>query len=77
MTKDEFLRELERQLEIPEGSIKEHQSLPEIEAWDSMAAVLFMALADEKLNVAVSGNQIAAAKTVSDLLALLGARVAG
>ena len=40
-----------------------------------MAAVLFIALADEKLGVAVSGDQIASSKTINDLTSLLGDRL--
>ncbi len=76
MTKGEFLRELEVQMELPSGSLNEHKRLTEIEGWDSMAAVLFIALADEKTGVAVSGDRIAKSKTVSDLLGLLGDRLA-
>ena len=46
-----------------------------IEAWDSLAAVLFIALADEKVGVTVSGDQIARAKTLNDLLSLLGEKL--
>jgi acyl carrier protein len=76
MTKPEFLRLLEGQMEIPEGSLNENERLADIEGWDSMAALLFMALADEKLGVTVVGNDIAKSKTISDLLALLGDRLA-
>jgi acyl carrier protein len=72
MTKQEFLRLLEGQLEVGEGSLNENQALADLEGWDSMAAVLFIALADERLGVSVVGNQIARAKTINDLLSLLG-----
>ena len=72
MTRNEFLRELEEQMELPANSVKENQVLTELESWDSMATVLFIALADERVGVTVSGNQIAKAKTVHDLLSLLG-----
>jgi acyl carrier protein len=75
MSKSEFLRALERQMEIAEGALKEDRLLSQTEGWDSMAAVLFIALADEKLGAAVSGNQIAQASTVRDLLALTGDRL--
>ena len=75
MTRSEFLRGLERQMEIPQGSVREDQLLSQTEGWDSMAAVLFIAYADEKLGVGVSGNQIASAKTFGDLLAIVGDRL--
>lgn len=72
MTKSEFLRLLEAQLEVPSGSLNGNRRLAEVEAWDSMAAVLFIALADEKLGAAIVGNDIAQCKTVDELLSLLG-----
>ena len=75
MTKGEFLQALEGQLEVPENSLNENQRLADVAAWDSMAAVLFIALADEKAGVTVSGDQIAKSKTVKQLLDLLGDRL--
>jgi acyl carrier protein len=75
MTKGEFLRALETQLEVPAGSLNGNQVLTELSSWDSMAAVLFIALADEKLGVTISGDQIARSKTINDLMSLLGDRL--
>ena len=62
-------------MEVSEGVLKEDQLLSQTEGWDSMAAVLFIALADEKLGANISGNQIAHASTVRDLLVLVGDRL--
>ena len=67
MTKHELLRDLEQQLEMPAGSLKEEQALNDLRGWDSMASVLFIALVDEKLGANVTGDQISNAKTVGDL----------
>lgn len=75
MTKSEFLRALEGQLEVPEGSLKADQTIRDLSTWDSMAGVLFIALADEKLGVTVSGDEIARSKTINDLLSLVGDRL--
>jgi len=72
MTRTEFLRALEGQLELPEGTLNGNQALADVEGWDSLAAVLFIALADEQVGVIVSGDQIAKSKTLDDLLSLLG-----
>jgi acyl carrier protein len=76
MTRAEFLRTLEGELELPEGSLNENQALTDVDGWDSMAAVLFIALADEKVGVIVSGDQIAKSRTLNDLLLLLGDKLA-
>jgi acyl carrier protein len=75
MTKVEFLRALESQLEVPEGSLNGKQAIRDLSSWDSMAGLLFIALADEKLGVIVSGDQIARSKTIDDLMSLLGDRL--
>ena len=72
MTRNEFLRTLEGEMELPAGSLNEHQALADVDGWDSMAAVLFIALADQKVGVVVSGDQIARSRTLSELLSLLG-----
>jgi acyl carrier protein len=72
MTRREFLGELEGQLEIPAGSLDPAKPLNELEGWDSLAAVLLIGLADEKLGVTLSGEQIAKGRTLDDLLGLLG-----
>jgi acyl carrier protein len=76
MTKQEFLRALEGELALPVGSLKGNSALAELEGWDSMAAVQFIALADEKIGVSISGHQINTAKTIDQLVDLLGDRLA-
>jgi len=75
MTKQEFVRALEAELEKPEGSLDPDQALTDVEGWDSLAVLLFISLSDAKFGVILSGDQIAGAKTVNDLLLLLGDRL--
>ena len=77
MTKSEFLRALEEALEVPAGSISEGKTLAELHSWDSMAALTFLSLADQKLQVTVTGSQLQKCKTVSELLGLLGDKLGG
>jgi len=72
MTTYDFLRALEITLEIDPGSIAGNESLDDVGWWDSMAALTFMAVADEQLQVTISGEQLAKCKSVPDLLGLLG-----
>ena len=76
MNSAEFLRKLEEALEINPNSLDESQGLTDLESWDSMSALIFMALADEELQTAVTGHQIAQCTTVGDLMALLKDAVA-
>jgi acyl carrier protein len=75
MTKLEFLRALEEALEVAPGSISEDKALKDLKCWDSMAALTFLSLADQKLQVTITGSQLQSCKTVSDLLGLLGEKL--
>jgi acyl carrier protein len=77
MTKEQFVRELEESLEIDAGTLARTRTLDDPAYWDSMSALTFMALADEKLHVALSGDQVVKCKTVDELLALLGDKLSG
>jgi acyl carrier protein len=74
MSKSQLLRLIEDSLDVPAGTLHEDQVLEELSSWDSMAAILFISVAEE-MGVPISGDQIAKAKTVGDLLFLLGDRI--
>ena len=75
MKAQEFLTALEEALEVPPGTIKPTDALKDLGCWDSMAALIFMALADQKLQVSVSGAEMQSCQTVPDLLSLLGSKI--
>jgi len=64
--------ELERVLELSPGSIKGNEALADIH-WDSMSAIMFIAMADEKFSAKISPEKLTQAKTIHDLHALIGA----
>ena len=76
MTRDQFVRELESSLEIPVGTLMHAKTLEDPAYWDSMSALTFMALADEKLQLTLTGDQVVKCKTIDDLLALVGEKLA-
>lgn len=73
-TKD-FLLALDEMLELDPGTLTGTEALDELENWDSLAVISFIALVDEKLGTVVAGEKLAKAKTVADLLALAGIAV--
>lgn len=77
MTTAEFHRELENTLVMPAGSITGHEVLANLRAWDSMASIAFIAMADEKFGASVSAERLAACRTVADLAALFPGKVGG
>ena len=75
MTTAEFYRELEEVLEMPANSITGAEKLADLTAWDSMAAISFIAMADSKLKASVSADKLAACTSVADLAALFPGKV--
>lgn len=77
MNKKEILMMLDELIETDPGTLTGDEVLKELEGWDSLAAIEFLALVDEHLGIAVSPKQIATSKTVNDVLALLGDHLTG
>lgn len=70
MTREEFLTAFHDLLEIPGAALKGDEQLGELEEWDSLAVLNFIALVDERCGIAVPPKQIVACKTVNDLYQL-------
>lgn len=70
ITENQLHRELETLLELPENSVSSSDTLESIR-WDSMAVVMFIAMADDKFSIAVPPSKLADAKTVDDVFKLL------
>jgi acyl carrier protein len=72
MTMDEFLGQMAEIVEVPAGSLKAQDKLEDLEGWNSMAMVAFIALADEHFGKTLSPRQFAPCVTVNDLAVLTG-----
>jgi len=68
MTRQEFLTSVDSILELPEGTLTGAERLEDLEQWNSMAMISFVALADENSGVKLSLRQLASCSTVADLL---------
>ena len=75
MNTTEFLLALDEMLELDPGSLTGAEALEDLENWDSLAVISFIALVDEKLGLVVEGEKLVKAKTVADLLTLAGVAV--
>lgn len=75
MTKDEFIREFQEILGPTTMTIHGDEALENLRGWDSMAKVMFLAMADEMLGRTVSAMELAACKTVGDLIALFPGKI--
>ena len=72
MDRDQFLVRMDELLELPSGSLKGPEQLEDLEGWDSLAVLSFIAMMDETYGVTVATKQIVACKTVDELAALAG-----
>lgn len=70
MSRDEFLKSLDETLELPPGTLQGPEQLQDLEMWDSMAMMSYIALADTNGSVKLSPRQIVSCSTVEDLLQL-------
>ena len=76
MNKTELLSALDDILELDAGTIHGGERLEDLENWDSLAVLSFIALVDEDLDIILDGDALAAAETVSDLVALVAVKLA-
>jgi acyl carrier protein len=77
MTKDRFLRMMESTLQLDEGALAGPEALEGFDAWDSLAVMMTLALFDKELGLKVPAARVYECRTVDDLAALAGDRVAG
>ncbi len=75
MTKKDFLTELEVVLEVDAGSITGNEALAELEGWNSLTTMVFIAMVDEKFDISIPAPKLAEAKNVGDLILLLGEHI--
>jgi acyl carrier protein len=71
MSKQDALQLLEEMLELGPHTLKGPERLRELEAWDSLSTMMFIATVDKKFGVPVAGNCVIRCQTVDDLCALL------
>jgi acyl carrier protein len=75
MTSKAFIERIEDLLEMEHGSLHEDDLLVNVEGWDSLVVMSFIAMVDETLGVVLKAPTIAAAKTIADLVALVADRL--
>lgn len=62
-------------MELAPGALNGSEALAGLESWDSLAVMSFIALVDEHCGSTVAPKQIAACRTVNDLVTLAGCAV--
>jgi acyl carrier protein len=74
MNRKDFLAQLDEILELPSGTLTGAEPLADLEHWDSLAMMNFIALASDRCGVTLSPRKIASCASVSDLLQLAGSK---
>ncbi len=75
MTSKAFIERIEDLLEMDRGSLHEDELLVNVEGWDSLVVLSFIAMVYETLGVVLKAPTIANAKTIADLVALVADRL--
>jgi len=71
MTKQDAVRLLEETLEMKPNSLTGPEHLRDLELWDSLSTMSFIAMVDKKFGVRLPGSSVVRCKTVNDLLDLM------
>ena len=73
MTNEKKIELLEDMLDLESGTLKPDTALKDLEEWDSIALISFIALVDDEFDRVVKGTVIKQQKTVADIIALMEA----
>jgi|NGEPerStandDraft_6_1074524.scaffolds.fasta_scaffold01946_5 acyl carrier protein len=76
MKTGEFLELLDDIIEQPAGTLGIEQKLDELEGWDSLAKVSFIAAVNGQFGITLLADRVVGAKTVADLVGLVAPHVA-
>lgn len=72
MSRHDFFASLHELLELAPGTLTGTEALQDLEAWNSLAVISFIAMVDEEFGVTLSAEKLRTCQTVDDLMALLG-----
>lgn len=75
MKKQNFLLLLDELLELDPGTVTSSHQLENLESWDSLTVVGFIALVDENFDMLLPAPKMSECKTVGDLVTLLGDKI--
>jgi acyl carrier protein len=71
----DFLLLIDKHLAEPPGTVQGPEVLADLPVWDSLAAIGFVAMLDERLGITLPSGKMQACHTVADLVALAGSQV--
>lgn len=66
-----FCSKMDEALDVPPGTVRPDQALDQLEGWDSVAVLAFIAMADTEYGITVPAKDIPECRTVDDLANLI------
>lgn len=75
MNNEEFISFFAEQFDdTPADAFAETTDFKQLEEWDSMVALMVIAMIDEEYNVKINGEDIRTADTIADLIAIVSSK---
>lgn len=71
MTNDKKFELIAETLDVDVESLTPETKLKDLEEWDSIALISFMAMIDDEFDKVIKGSVVKEQKTVADLMALM------
>lgn len=71
MINAEKIKIIEEIMDLNEGALTPETTLKDIEEWDSVAFLSFIAMMDDEFGKTIKGSVVREQKTVADLMALM------
>jgi acyl carrier protein len=68
MSRQDILMELEKLMELDQGTLTGSESLDNLPTWDSLAILTCIAVFQQRTGVVLDGTALSRARTVNDLL---------
>lgn len=76
MNISDFISKIEHEIEeLPPGTLKPETDFRNMEQWNSMMGLIFIALIDAEYNVTINGEDLKNAKTVNDLFDVVKSKI--
>jgi acyl carrier protein len=75
MRKRSTLEALEELLRLPGGSLKGSERLTDLNQWDSLAMIEFVAMVDERFGIEILPEDVRKCRTVDDLAETVSSQI--
>ncbi|MBF0240597.1 MAG: acyl carrier protein [SAR324 cluster bacterium] len=69
--KKRVIHQLEEVLELDEGTLSGHELLKNIENWDSLNILGFIAMVDENYSISINPEELEKCESVDELISLI------